>query len=193
MCISTLQTLLVLLCSAIPVFTQSPSAKPTPGYPSDVPSTVSNTSLSFGSHYAVLNLDLINGLVGSMNSTAAGRAFIKNTATWINTVHQQTPPPISIFTRIYFSGPKRPEVGPTSPFQKTSAGLGNVTESSPIGQIYPAFKPLQGWDVELPKTGYYAGTGNSLEQILSAQKIDTVILVRSVQFPKPQMAVATRH
>jgi hypothetical protein len=138
---------------------------------------VSNASLSFGTHYAVLNLDLINGLVGIINTTAAGKAFINNTATWIGAVHQQTPPPISIFTRIYFSGPKRPEVGLTSPLQKTTAGFGNATESSPIGQLYPAFKPLAGWDVQLSRVGYYAGMGNSLEQILSAQKIDTVVLV----------------
>src|ERR1700722_9054286 len=174
-----LQTLLFLLSSTTPILSQSASAKLTLGYPSNVPSTVSNASLSFGTHYAVLNLDLTNGLVGSINTTAAGKAFINNTATWIDAVHQQTPPPISIFTRVYFSGPQRPEVGPTSPLQKAVAGLGNVTESSPIGQIYPAFKPLAGWDVQLPKTGYYAGTGNSLEQILSAQKIDTVILVRT--------------
>jgi len=173
MYISILQSLLLLLSSTTPILSQSASAKP------NIPSTVSNASLSFGTHYAVLNLDLTNGLVGSINTTAAGKAFINNTATWIDAVHQQTPPPISIFTRVYFSGPQRPEVGPTSPLQKAVAGLGNVTESSPIGQIYPAFKPLAGWDVQLPKTGYYAGTGNSLEQILSAQKIDTVILVRT--------------
>jgi hypothetical protein len=182
MYISILQSLLLLLSSTTPILSQSASAKPTLGYPSNIPSTVSNASLSFGTHYAVLNLDLTNGLVGSINTTAAGKAFINNTATWIDAVHQQAPPPISIFTRVYFSGPQRPEVGPTSPLQKTVAGLGNATESSPIGQIYPAFKPLAGWDVQLPKTGYYAGTGNSLEQILSAQKIDTVILVRT-HFP----------
>jgi hypothetical protein len=180
-----LQTFLFLLSSSIPVLTQSTSATPTPGYPSNVPSTVSNASFSFGSHYAVLNLDLINGLVGSINTTAAGKSFINNTATWINTVHQQTPPPISIFTRIYFSNAKRPELGTAWPFQKTTAGLGNDTASSPTGELYSAFKPLQGWDVELQKPGYYAGTGNSLEQILSAQKIDTVILVRHIHCRVP--------
>lgn len=186
----SLPKIIILLSSTIPVLTQSPSAKPTLGYPSNVPSTVTNASFSFGTHYAVLNLDLINGIVGSINTTAAGQAFINNTVTWINAVHQQTPPPISIFTRIYFSGPQRPEVGPTSPFQKTVAVLGNVTETSPISQLYPAFKPLPGWDVELPKIGYYAGTGNSLEQILSAQKIDTVILVGDSETNQPVEACA---
>jgi hypothetical protein len=180
MYISVLHTFFFFLSSSVVlVLTQSSSlsAKPTLGYPSNVPSTVSNTSLSFGTHYAVLNLDLISILVGSINTTAAGKSFINNTATWINTVHQQTPPPISIFTRIYFSNDKRPELAPTWTFEEATGALGNDTWSSPVGQLYSAFKPLKGWDVVLPKFGYYAGTGNSLEQILSAQKIDTVILV----------------
>ena len=43
--------------------------------------------------------------------------------------------------------------------------------------IYPSFhvKPEAG-DVVLQKTGYSAGTSNSLEQILLAQSIDTVVL-----------------
>jgi hypothetical protein len=83
---------------------------------------MSNISLSFGTHHAVLDLDLINGLVSSINTTAADKVFTGNTAHWTSAVHQQTPPPVNISTRIYFAGPKRPEVGPTSPFQKTSAG-----------------------------------------------------------------------
>lgn len=54
------------------------------GYSNSTPSTVTNSSLSFGSHYAVLNLDLINVVVGSVNTTSQGQAFIKNTAKWID-------------------------------------------------------------------------------------------------------------
>lgn len=42
-------------------------------------------SLSFGCHYAVLNLDLINGLVAGVQDTPAGQRWIKNTADWIDT------------------------------------------------------------------------------------------------------------
>jgi hypothetical protein len=57
-------------------------------YAHNVPSTVTNASLSFGQHYAVLNLDLIEALVSSVNMTTDGKSFINNTATWINAVHQ---------------------------------------------------------------------------------------------------------
>lgn len=95
---------------------------------------------------------------------------------WINTVHQQKPAPLSIFTRIYFSTPKRPEIGPHTPFGAVAAQLGNVTSSSPITEIWPAFKHGNVNDVVLQKTRYYAGAGNGLEEILSSQEIDTVIL-----------------
>lgn len=92
-------------------------------------------------------------------------------------VHKQSPPPLSIFTRIYFSNELRPEIAPDIPFAKAVAALGNATESSPQGQLYPAFKPLDNYDVVMKKTRYYAGSGKAMEQILSTQKIDTVILV----------------
>lgn len=148
-----------------------------PGYASNVPSTVTNASFSFGQHYAVLNLDLIEGIVSSINTTAAGKEFIKNTKTWIDAVHQQTPAPISLWTRIYFSNSQQPEIGPNSPFRKVAGALpDNGTESSPATQIYHAFTPLPDYDVILRKSRYYAGDGNSLEEILSSQGIDTVIL-----------------
>jgi len=146
----------------------------TPGYTSNLPSNVSNASFSFGYHLAVLNLDLINGLVGSVNNTTAGRSFINNTATWINAVHQKKPPPISIFTRIYFSTTHRLERVPTSSFPKSTAGLQNVTEGSPASQLDGAFKPLNDWDPMLPKTGYCARQWNSLGGILSVSEMKSL-------------------
>ncbi|KAJ5785229.1 cysteine hydrolase family protein [Penicillium pulvis] len=146
------------------------------GYSDSTPSTVANSSLSFGSHYAVLNLDLINAVVGSINTTSKRQAFIKNTAKWIDAVHKQSPPPISIFSRVYASNSLMPEISTSSPFYSALAGLGNITESDVETQLYPAFKPLPDYDVVLQKIRYYAGTGNTLVQILRNQKIDTVIL-----------------
>jgi hypothetical protein len=40
--------------------------------------------LSFGQNYAVLNLDLINGVVAPLANTTEGRKWINSTATWIN-------------------------------------------------------------------------------------------------------------
>ena len=125
--------------------------------------------------YAVLNLDLINGLVAPLASSPAGSAFIKNTATWIDAVHAQSPPPLSIFTRIYFSNARKPEVKPGSGFASVSAPL--TTANATATQIYSDFRVDEtAGDVVLQKTRYYAGTGNALEEILRAQGIDTVIL-----------------
>ncbi|KAJ5093803.1 cysteine hydrolase family protein [Penicillium angulare] len=146
------------------------------GYSTTTPSTVTNSSFSFGSHYAVLNLDLISGLVGTINTTSQGQAFIKNTAKWINAVHKQSPPPISIFSRLYFSTSLLPEISPDAPFMTDVASVGNLTESDPKSQLYPAFKPLPDYDLVLQKTRYFAGADNTLVQILQSQKIDTVIL-----------------
>ncbi|PYI07670.1 cysteine hydrolase family protein [Aspergillus sclerotiicarbonarius CBS 121057] len=146
-----------------------------PGYSFNITPTVTNSSFSFGQHYAVLNLDLVNDLVATVNTTKVGEVWINNVATWINTVHKQDPPPLSIFSRIYYSNVQRPEIG-ASPFGAAVAALGNLTASSPGTQLYPAFKPLDNWDVVVQKARYYAGAGNPLEEILSSQRIDTVIL-----------------
>jgi len=121
---------------------------------------------------------MINGLVGSISSTAAGQAWINSCALWINATHAQNPPPLSIFTRIYFANTRKPEIGPQTPFGAVAAALGNATSASPQSQLYPAFIELPDYDVDLQKTRYYAGAGNELEEILSSQLIDTVILVR---------------
>lgn len=171
------QILPLLLAGTSAVLAQNASSSPGyTGYPDPIASTVSsNTSLSFGNHYAVLNLDLINGLVAPLASTPAGSSFISSTTTWINAVHAQNPPPLSIFTRIYFSNARKPEVKPGSGFAGVSAALGTANETAT--QIYPAFGVDEAaGDVVLQKTRYYAGTGNALEEILRAQSIDTVIL-----------------
>lgn len=150
-------------------------ASTAPGYLTGF-STVNDTNLSFGKHYAVLNLDLITGLVGSVNATPEGQAWIKSTSTWIDAVHQKSPRPLEVFTRIFFSNAYRPEIGPDTPFAAAVAALGNATSSSPQSQIYPAFK-TDDKDVILQKSRYYGGFGNPLEEILSSQLIDTVVLV----------------
>lgn len=104
------------------------------------------------------------------------RTHNTNSTPWCS-VHAQSPPPLSIYTRIYYSNEMRPEISTDTPFLQAVASLGNATESDPETQLYPAFAPLDGWDVVLRKSRYYAGDGNSLEEILRGQKIRTVILV----------------
>lgn len=166
----------IVLASTSSAIAQNASSPGYNGYPDPIASTIAaNESLSFGQHYAVLNLDLINGLVAPLASSPAGSAFIKNTATWIDAVHAQSPPPLSIFTRIYFSNARKPEVKPGSGFASVSAPL--TTANATATQIYSDFRVDEtAGDVVLQKTRYYAGTGNALEEILRAQGIDTVIL-----------------
>ncbi|RDW61826.1 cysteine hydrolase [Aspergillus mulundensis] len=137
--------------------------------------SASNTIPTFGQNYAVLNLDLINGVVSPLAETSEGQAWINNTSTWIDAVHVQSPRPLTIYTRIYYSSPLAPELSPDIPFYKAAAAFGNITESDPVTQIYLAFAPAE-TDVVLRKSRYYAGDGNSLEEILRTQRVDTVVL-----------------
>lgn len=160
-------------------------AQGAPGY-TPVASTIaeSNTTWNFGSHFAVLNLDLITGLVDSVVNTTAGDAWISSVQGWINAVHAHPSQPLQIFTRIYFQ-PGHPEVGPSSPFLAAASVLLNNTENSGASsQIYPAFNAApSGYangtnkDVVLQKTRYDATYATQLREILIAQKIDTVIIV----------------
>lgn len=149
------------------------------GFPSYITSTVpSNETLSFGKYYAVLNLDLINGIIGDVPTTPAGAKWVSNVAHWIDAVHALPSVPLTIFTRIYYANSKKPELGTSNdpvPFAMAGGTLGTMTDN--LTQIYPAFHPdpAKG-DLTLQKTRYYAGFGNELEEILSAQKIDTVLL-----------------
>ncbi|KAL2788529.1 Isochorismatase-like protein [Aspergillus keveii] len=145
-------------------------------------SCASSTSkpLSFGQNYAVLNLDLINGVVAPLANTTEGKKWINSTATWIDAVHAQSPPPLSIYTRIYYSSVATPELSPSIPFYQVAAAFGNLTEESPVSEIYPAFAPSSSGDdsrdVVLRKSRYYAGDGNSLEEILRTRWVEKVIL-----------------
>jgi nicotinamidase-related amidase len=120
---------------------------------------------------------MINALVAFVGASEDGQVWINSTANWISVVHQQTPPPLSIFTRIYFSNKYRPEISSSVPIFQAFSILGNVTESSLETQIYPAFAPLDDYDVVLVKTRYDATFGSSMLEILRAQGIDTVIVV----------------
>ncbi|KAK3117010.1 hypothetical protein LTR53_002031 [Teratosphaeriaceae sp. CCFEE 6253] len=174
----TTQVFGALLSAATIAQSQSTSSPGYDNYPTPIASTVpanETATLSFGQHYAVLNLDLINAIVAGVATSPAGSAWIANTVTWINAVHALTPAPLSIFTRIYFSNSHKPEIGPASPFAQVGGALG--TASSNLTEIYPAFYVNDtAGDVVLQKTRYYAGAGNGLEEILRAQQIDTVIL-----------------
>lgn len=175
-------TTAALAASIVPaaIAQNSSDSNTIPGYdchPDCITPTIplSNNNLTFGEHYAVLNLDMINAVVGAVATTAQGQSFIANTAHWIDTVHAQSPNPLSIFTRIYYSNYRKPEINANSNFAKIGGVLGDETD--PKTYIYPAFHVNEAaGDVVLRKTGYYAGFGNSLEIILAAQGIDTVVL-----------------
>jgi nicotinamidase-related amidase len=169
---------LTSLLSTTLAFAISASAQRAPGYFTNFSSIPNNDTFSFGQHYAVLNLDLINGLVASVASTSEGKTWINNTATWINAVHAQNPPPLSFFSRIYSINALNPDIA--GGFAQVFAGLKPGTIDENATMIYPAFSPSSN-DVVVQKIRYYAGTANELELILASQKIDTVIIVR---FPR---------
>lgn len=137
------------------------------------PSLSPSEPISFGSHYAILNVDMINAVAGGIVGTPPGRKWIQNNQDWMNAVHSQNPAPLSIWTRIYYATARKPEITANTPWAGEAGMLGD--SSDPLTQIYSEFKPDPVNDVVLGKSRYYAGSGNSLETILSAQGIDTVI------------------
>jgi hypothetical protein len=132
--------------------------------------------LRFGQHYAVLNLDWMSLLIDGIKNTTVGQEFITNCSRWNDAVHQKDPRPLTIFTSLFFSNPAQPELAKDSPFPRVLQGYGLFEKGSPGVQIDSNFT-VDEKDVILQKTRWYAGAGNSLEQILRAQNIDTVIIV----------------
>jgi nicotinamidase-related amidase len=132
--------------------------------------------LRFGQHYAVLNLDWMTLLIDGIKDQPVGQEFIKNCSLWNEAVHQKDPRPLTIFTSLFFSNSAQPELDRESPFGRLLQGYTSFEKGSSGVQIDSNFL-VDEKDIILQKTRWYAGSGNSLEQILRAQKIDTVIIV----------------
>lgn len=131
--------------------------------------------LTFGRHYAILNLDLMTILIDAVKDTTEGQAFVSNCCRWNNAVHEKHPRPLTIFTRLFFDH-GQPELARGAPFTELVGGFGHFATGSAGAQVASHFT-VDEKDVVLQKTRWYAGAGNSLEQILRAQNIDTVIIV----------------
>jgi nicotinamidase-related amidase len=135
---------------------------------------------SFGCRYAVLNLDLMSILIDAAKGTAEGRTFISNCVRWNDAVHAKETRPLTIFTSL-FSHQSQLElaVNENAPFTKLVRNFNATFEKgSRDVQIDPSFV-VDEQDIVLQKTRWYAGMGNALEQILRAQNIDTVVIVRA--------------
>ncbi|OTA99019.1 hypothetical protein M426DRAFT_68594 [Hypoxylon sp. CI-4A] len=130
--------------------------------------------LSFGRNYAILNLDLMTILIDAVKDTAEGQAFISTCSHWNDAVHKKEPRPLVIFTTLFFN-PGQPELTKTAPFGKLVDGFNTFAAGSPEVQIASSFT-VDEKDIVLQKTRWYAGAGNSLEQILKSQNINIVIL-----------------
>lgn len=131
--------------------------------------------LTFGKRFAVLNLDFMALLIDVVKGSRQGDAFVSNCLRWNDAVHKKTPRPLTIFTTLSLNQGE-PELANNAPFTRLIRGFGSFTHGSPAVQVASEFE-VDERDVVLEKTRWYAGAGNCLEQILSAQKIDTVILV----------------
>jgi len=131
--------------------------------------------LSFGKNYAILNLDLMIALVDMVKNTSTGQKFISNCSHWIEAVHKKRQRPLTVFTSLSLSLGER-ELSKNSPFANLVEAFGSFTIGSAGVQIAPNFI-VDEHDIILQKTRWYAGTSNSLEQLLKAQNIKTVIIV----------------
>ncbi|KAJ9191896.1 hypothetical protein DTO021D3_5125 [Paecilomyces variotii] len=136
--------------------------------------SLTNSSLSFGENYAILNLDWMTGLVNAVKNTSEGQTLIENCVKWNDAIHQTFPRPLTVFSTLSFS-PGQPEVKPNSPFAKLIAPYGDLSRASPEVQIDDHFK-LDEKDIVVEKTRWCASIGNALEQILQARNINTVII-----------------
>lgn len=144
-------------------------------------------AIDFGSHFAVLNLDLMAILIDNVQKDIRGEKFVSSCARWCEAVHEKSPRPITIFTSLTFSQPSCPELAKGSPFSKLLEGFGpeNFAKGRPEVEIHPRFKADEN-DIVLAKTRWSGTSGNSLGQLLKAQNIDTVIIVsRIMVFPFP--------
>jgi nicotinamidase-related amidase len=137
--------------------------------------TSSEDSVTFGQHYAILNLDWMSVLINAIEETAEGKATIASLSCWNDAVHQKANRPLTIFTTLAFSR-GQPEVEADKPFSRLIASFGSFEEDSPNTAIDERFE-IDERDVVLRKTRWSATTGSNLEQVLKAQGIDTVVIV----------------
>ncbi len=146
----------------------------------------------------MLNLGLFTSYAELISTYSSGKDFIAPTSKWIDAVHTQSPPPLSIFTRVYYANSHYPDVEPGSPLAEAlaealdealaedlalvksmnpSADVSSINAANPASAIAPAFRVKDGYDVVMQHTRHYAGFANELEIILSSQHIDTVVIV----------------
>ena len=136
----------------------------------------STSTKGFGKRFAILSIDLMNTLINGIQEAPRAAEFIGSTQAWLDAVHELDPQPLSIFTSLAFVKPSYPELPQGTAFANLVRGSSNFTDGGAEVQIDSRFD-VTARDILLHKTRWYAGAGNSLEQILSAQQIDTVILV----------------
>lgn len=144
------------------------------------PSTCSNTTskdITFDRDFAVFHLDLMSVLTEAVEGTPQGDAFVKHTVEWVEAVHQHNKRPLTIYTSLSFANSSHPELAPDAPFTRMLSGYGDFSAGNKRVQIDSRMAP-QEEDIVLQKSRWYAGAGNSLETILSAKGIKTVVVVR---------------
>lgn len=139
--------------------------------------------LSFGKRYAVLNLDWMPLLIDAVKDTPKGQEFITNCTRWNEAVHQMCPRRLTIFSALAFNRAQC-EVQCNTPFARLIAPFSAPENGLSEVRIDPRFR-VDGEDVVIRKTRWSATMGNSLEQILKAQDIDTVVIVCDVANPPP--------
>ncbi|KAJ5281241.1 Isochorismatase hydrolase [Penicillium angulare] len=134
----------------------------------------SNDTPNFGKRFAVLNLDWMHILTNAIQGTDEGKKYIHSCSRWNDAVHQLDPRPLTVFSTLAFTR-GQPEVEANKPFARLIFPFGSFEAGSKDTQIDSRFL-VDDKDIVLQKTRWSATTGSSLEQILKAQGIDTVVI-----------------
>lgn len=118
---------------------------------------------------ALLIMDMQNGIVSRF--TENEEVLLQNQKALASAREHNIP---VIFTRVGFSG-GYPEIHPRNKRFAQIAEMGGMTTSDDATQIHPAVKP-EGNEPVVTKYRVSAFAGSTLELILRAQEIDTLIL-----------------
>ncbi|KAL7933177.1 Isochorismatase-like protein [Trichoderma chlorosporum] len=139
------------------------------------PAQINGSPLSFDKQYAVLNLDFMNILFDIAKGTPEGSKFVANCTRWVDAVHKRDPRPLTVFTTLYFTSPSQAELPDEAPFTKLVNGFATFDEHN-SGVKVPDYLKVDDKDIVLQKVRWYGGAGNTLEDILKKNNIDTVII-----------------
>ncbi|PWN50733.1 Isochorismatase hydrolase [Violaceomyces palustris] len=165
--------------------TSAPSSTSTSGSSSNSTSTTivpsgpdvsgANATVDFGSNYAVLFLDYIEGIVASARANEQGQTFLNNSIRWYEAINSLEEKPFVAYSRVAFYSDQRYEVASVPWGFNLVTGGNNFTEASNNTQVISEIAPKTD-DYVFLKKRYSAFVFNDAIQTLRAQNVTTVVL-----------------